>query len=115
MHYGFCHLFHQGGHDFITRQLHIQHGTTAVDALHGEFGTPLVGISLEFVDMLDERTLKGTVQYLVFMSYKGIHAFVLQFSDDAGTHIDHLFIRVFQLLVPNATKNLLLVLLVKES
>ena len=65
--------------------------------------------------MVDERSLEGSVQYLIFMFHKGVHAFVLQLAYHTGSHVNYLFIGVFQFFVGNAATYLLLVLLVEET
>ena len=65
--------------------------------------------------MVDEAALEGAVQDFVLMVNEGLHTFVLQFADDAGTHIHNLFVGVAQLLVLDALEDALTVLLVKEA
>lgn len=55
---GFRHLLHQRSHNLITGQLHVEDGTAPVDFIHRQKGTPLVGITLKRIDMVNESAFE---------------------------------------------------------
>lgn len=49
------------------------------------------------------------------MSQEGCHTFVLQFADDAGSHVNHFLVFVSQFFVDNALAYLLLDIFIEET
>ena len=114
VHDGLNHLLHECLHNLITRQLHIEYRTTAVDVLHGKLRATTIGLTLQRTDMVYEAARKGACQYLVLMFYEGVDTFILQFTDDTGTQIDYLLVFVGELLTLYTLHDMLLGLLVEE-
>ena len=69
-------LLHEGLDDLITREFYIEHRTTLVDAIHGEAAATLVGVLLEWADMIYQTALKLAAENGILMIGKHAHAFI---------------------------------------
>ena len=65
--------------------------------------------------MSDERSLKGSLQYLFLVIDKRLYAFPFQSTDCTGAHIHYLFVFVCHLLLYQTLTNTLSFSLIKEA
>ena len=65
-------------------------------------------------DVVDEAALECAFEYLLLVVDEHADALVLQFSDDAGPQVDHLFVIIGNTLVDDTLKDMLLCRLVEE-
>ena len=106
---------HQRLHDLITRQLHIEDRTALIDTLDRKRCTVLVSLTRQWSDMVDKCPFEDAVEKIIFMFHKYLHAFILQQTDDTGTHINHLFIIISQALVDDTLQDLFTYCFIKET
>ncbi len=106
--------FHQGLHNLVTRQFHVEHGLAVVDLGVGGLLAFLVCLALALADVVDETACESAVQDIFLMFDESVHAFVLQLADDARPQVHHFLVLVRQSLVLDALANILLDVLPEE-
>ena len=106
---------HQRSHNFITRQFYVKYWFAVVNLGKGNLFALLVGITLLLCNMVDEAPLESTGKYFVLMLDESLDAFVLQSADNAGSHINHLFVFISYPFVDYSLLYPALGVLIKES
>ena len=82
--------------------------------IHRQKGTPLVGITLKRIDMVNESALELPGKYFFFMGYKSIDALVFQLTNHTGAQVNYLLVFIGELLVLDTLQNVLLRGLIEE-
>ena len=82
---GVNHLCHKGFHDFITREFNVKHGFAAVYFFVRHFSTFLIRVSLQRVDILDNRAVERTIEDVFLVFDKGFDTFIYSLENASLT------------------------------
>ena len=74
----------KGLDDFITAELHIKDGFTAIDAVYRQARAGGIGLADALGSAFDETALEGAIKDFLLMFHKHIDAGMLQQVDDIG-------------------------------
>ena len=81
----------------------------------GDLLTFLVCLFLALGNVVDETALESSGKDFFLVRQEGCHTFVLQFADDAGSHVNHFLVFVSHFFVDDALAYLLLDIFIEET
>ena len=105
----------KGLDDFITAELHIKDGFTAIDAVYRQARAGGIGLADALGSAFDETALEGAIKDFLLMFHKHIDAGMLQQVDDAGTKVYNTLIEVGDMFVVETLQDTIFAHFIEES